>query len=128
MKSILFGDSAVSIGDAFYITVVSMLIVFFILFLISFVLSFFKYFSNSEKLKEDTTDKKTDDNKIFQSSKKSNSEEKLNNREKFNNEEKFSMEKIKDETMLAAMMAALIEAAKDNENCYIKVKNIREIK
>ena len=122
MKSILFGDSAVSIGDAFYITVVSMLIVFFILFLISFVLSFFKYFSNSENLKQDTTDKKTDDNKIFQSSKKLNGEGKLNNKEK------FSMEKIKDETMLAAMMVALIEAAKDNENCYIKVKNIRKIK
>ena len=46
MKSILFGNSAVSIGDAIYITIISMSIVFFILFLISFVLSFFKYFSN----------------------------------------------------------------------------------
>ena len=116
MKSILFGDSAVSIGDAFYITVVSMLIVFFILFLISFILSFFKYFSNSENLKQDIVNKNTNDNKILQDSKK------------IDNEEKFSMEKIKDETMLAAMMVALIEAAEDNENCYIKVKNIRKIK
>ena len=85
MKSILFGDSAVSIGDAFYITVVSMLIVFFILFLISFVLSFFKYFSNSENLKQDIVNKNTNDNKILQDSKK------------IDNEEKFSMEKIKDE-------------------------------
>ena len=49
MKSILFGSSAVTFSDAIYITVVSMLIVFFILFLISFVLSFFKYFSAYEK-------------------------------------------------------------------------------
>ena len=38
------------------------------------------------------------------------------------------MEKIKDETMLAALMAALIDASEDNENCYIKVRNIKEIK
>ncbi len=120
MKSILFGSSAVSIGDAIYITVVSMLIVFFILFLISFMLSFFKYFSNSEELKQDTLNKKTNNN-ILQKSEK-------DNLKKLDNEEKFSMEKIKDETMLAAMMAALIEAAGDNENCYIRVKNIRQIK
>ena len=41
---------------------------------------------------------------------------------------KFNMEKIKDETMLAALMAALIDASEDNENCYIKVRNIKEIK
>ena len=34
MKSILFGNSAVTFADAIYISVVSMLIVFFILFLI----------------------------------------------------------------------------------------------
>lgn len=48
MKSILFGNLAVTFTDAVYISVVSMLIVFFILFLISFMLSFFKYFSNFE--------------------------------------------------------------------------------
>ena len=40
---------------------------------------------------------------------------------------KFSLEKIKDETMLAAMMAALIEAAGDNKNSRIKIRSIREI-
>ncbi|WP_071124149.1 OadG family protein [Leptotrichia massiliensis] len=121
MKSILFGNSAVSIGDAIYITIISMSIVFFILFLISFVLSFFKYFSNSEELKQDIINKKRNDNQIVQNSKKSDLKT-------IDNEKKFSMEKIKDETMMAAMMAALIEAAGDNENCYIRVKNIREIK
>ena len=53
MKSILFGNSAVTFADAIYITVVSMLIVFFILFLISFVLSFFKYFSAYEEKNAD---------------------------------------------------------------------------
>ena len=53
MKSILFGNSAVTFADAIYISVVSMLIVFFILFLISFMLSFFKYFSNFEGKNED---------------------------------------------------------------------------
>ena len=38
------------------------------------------------------------------------------------------MEKIKDETMLAAMMAALIEATGDNKDSRIRIKNIREIK
>ena len=38
------------------------------------------------------------------------------------------MEKIKDETMLAAMMAALIEAAGDNKDSRIRIKNIKEIK
>ena len=58
MKSILFGNSAVTFADAIYITVVSMLIVFFILFLISFVLSFFKYFSVYEEKNADIENKK----------------------------------------------------------------------
>ena len=120
MKSILFGSSAVTFADAIYISAVSMLIVFFILFLISFMLSFFKYFSNFEGESEDN--KKTNDNKILEKSEKLSSEKELDKREK------FSMEKIKDETMLAAMMAALIEAAGENENCCIRVKSVKEIK
>ena len=116
MKSILFGNSAVSLGDAIYITIISMSIVFFILFLISFVLSFFKYFSAYEGKNAGIENKKRNDGKI------------LEKQQKLDSEQKFNMEKIKDETMLAAMMAALIEAAGDNENCYIRVKNIREIK
>ena len=121
MKSILFGNSAVSIGDAVYITVVSMLIVFFILFLISFVLSFFKYFPNSEQINQNTVNKKINDSRTFQNSEKADSKRTAN-------EKKFSIEKIKDETMMAAMMVALIEAAGENENCFIRVKNVREIK
>ena len=116
MKSILFGNSAVTFADAIYITVVSMLIVFFILFLISFVLSFFKYFSAYEEKNVDIENKKRNDSKILEKQQKQDSEQ------------KFNMEKIKDETMLAAMMAALIEAAGDNKNSRIKIKNIREIK
>lgn len=116
MKSILFGNSAVTFADAIYITVVSMLIVFFILFLISFVLSFFKYFSAYEEKNVDIENKKRNDSKI------------LEKKQKLDSEQKFNMEKIKDETMLAAMMAALIEAAGDNKDSRIRIKNIREIK
>ena len=116
MKSILFGNSAVTFADAIYITVVSMLIVFFILFLISFVLSFFKYFSVYEEKNADIENKKRNDSKI------------LEKQQKLDSEQKFNMEKIKDETMLVAMMAALIEAAGDNKNSRIRIKNIREIK
>ena len=116
MKSILFGNSAVTFADAIYITVVSMLIVFFILFLISFVLSFFKYFSVYEEKNVDIENKKRNDGKILEKQQKQDSEQ------------KFNMEKIKDETMLAAMMAALIEAAGDNKDSRIRIKNIREIK
>ena len=116
MKSILFGNSAVTFADAIYITVVSMLIVFFILFLISFVLSFFKYFSGYEEKNADIENKKRNDGKI------------LEKQQKLDSEQKFNMEKIKDETMLAAMMAALIEAAGDNKDSRIRIKNIREIK
>jgi len=116
MKSILFGNSAVTFADAIYITIVSMLIVFFILFLISFVLSFFKYFSAYEGKNTDIENKKRNDSKI------------LEKQQKLDSEQKFNMEKIKDETMLAAMMAALIEAAGDNKDSCIRIKNIREIK
>ena len=54
--------------------------------------------------------------------------EKLSNEGKLDKKEKFNMEKIKDETMMAAMMVALIEAAGDNKNSRIKIRNIREIK
>ena len=116
MKSILFGNSAVTFSDAIYITVVSMLIVFFILFLISFVLSFFKYFSAYEGKNADIENKKRSDGKI------------LEKQQKLDSEQKFNMEKIKDETMMAAMMATLIEAAGDNKNSRIKIRSIREIK
>ena len=122
MKSILFGNSVVSFKDAIYITIVSMAIVFFILLLISFVLSFFKYFSSKNDKNNIPINKKLNKhNEIL---------ENLNEFDKKKNEKykKFNMEKIKDETMLAALMAALIDASEDNENCYIKVRNIKEIK
>ena len=122
MKSILFGNLVVSFKDAIYITIVSMAIVFFILLLISFVLSFFKYFSS-----------KNDENNIQINKKLNKHNEILENLDEFDKKKnekykKFNMEKIKDETMLAALMAALIDASEDNENCYIKVRNIKEIK
>ena len=122
LESILFGNSVVSFKDAIYITIVSMAIVFFILLLISFVLSFFKYFSS-----------KNDKNNIQINKKLNKHNEILENLDEFDKKKnekykKFNMEKIKDETMLAALMAALIDASEDNENCYIKVRNIKEIK
>ena len=122
MKSILFGNSVVSFKDAIYITIVSMAIVFFVLLLISFVLSFFKYFSS-----------KNDKNNIQINKRLNKHNEILENLDGFDKKKnekykKFNMEKIKDETMLAALMAALIDASEDNENCYIKVRNIKEIK
>ena len=122
MKSILFGNSVVSFKDAIYITIVSMAIVFFILLLISFILSFFKYFSSEG-----------DENNIQINKKLNKHNEILENLDEFDKKKnekykKFNMEKIKDETMLAALMAALIDASEDNENCYIKVRNIKEIK
>ena len=124
----MFGNSAVTFAGAIYISVVSMLIVFFILFLISFMLSFFKYFSNFEGKNEDN--KKTNDNRILEKSEKLSSEKELDKSDlkTIDNEKKFSMEKIKDETMMAAMMAALIEAVGDNKNSRIKIRSIREIK
>ena len=84
--------------------------------MISFVLSFFKYFSAYEEKNVDIENKKRNDSKILEKQQKQDSEQ------------KFNMEKIKDETMLAAMMAALIEAAGDNKDSRIRIKNIREIK
>ena len=116
MKSILFGNSAVSFGDAIYNTVVSMSIVFFILLLISFVLSFFKYFSNKEN--QNVVNEKINNGNTLKNSESKN----------LNTNEKFSMEKVKDETMLVALLTALIDASENNENCEIKVRNIKEIK
>ena len=121
MKSILFGNSVVSFKDAIYITIVSMAIVFFILLLISFVLSFFKYFSS-----------KNDKNNIQINKKLNKHNEILENLDEFDKKKnekykKFNMEKIKDETMLAALMAALIDASEDNENCYIQMMFIIKI-
>ena len=108
MKSILFGNSAVSFGDAIYITVVSMLIVFFILLLISFVLSFFKYFSNEKE--QNTINEKINDTNTL----KNLESENLNTNEKF--------------SMLVALLTALVDASENNKDCEIKVKNIKEIK
>ena len=116
MKSILFGNSAVSFGDAIYITVVSMSIVFFILLLISFVLSFFKYFSNKEN--QNVVNEKINDTNTLKNLESEN----------LNTNEKFSIEKIKDETMLVALLTALVDASENNKDCEIKVKNIKEIK
>ena len=68
------------------------------------------------ELKKGVENKKRNDVKILEKYQKQDSEQ------------KFNMEKIKDETMLAAMMAALIEAAGDNKDSRIRIKNIREIK
>ena len=106
MNSSIFGNSVISLGDSIFITVVSMGIVFFILVLISAILSAFKFIPAEKKVEVAET-------------KKSVAAPVVENR--------FRPEDIKDENMLVAMMVASIEASKNNENAYIRVKSIKEL-
>ncbi|MCJ8342764.1 MAG: OadG family protein [Cetobacterium sp.] len=107
MNSSIFGNSVISLGDSIFITVVSMAIVFFILVVISAVLSTFKYIPAEKKEVKPETKKPVAPTPVV--------------------EKRFSPEDIKDENMLVAMMVASIEAAKNNENAYIRVKSIKEL-
>ena len=108
---IIYGDSPITFGDSLVITVVSMLTVFLVLILISFILSLLKYLPSEKKV---TVKPLADAFSV--SSENSVSEGK-----------KIGPEDIKDEKMLAAVAAAVIDAAGEIDNAYIKVRSIREV-
>ncbi len=118
---ILFGNSPITLLDSLFITVVSMAIVFFVLILISFILSLFKYIPSKE---EPGTSKK-------QVNKPAANISGAGNQGSFGKDlyegRKMTPEDIKDEKMLAAISVAVIEAAGETENAYIRVRSIKEI-
>ena len=112
---IIYGDSPITFGDSLIITVVSMLTVF--LVLISFILSLLKYIPSEKKMSENKkVAVKPLENQFHVSSETPVSGGK-----------KVRPEDIKDEKMLAAVAAAVIDAAGETDNAYIKVRSIREI-
>lgn len=102
---IIYGDSLVTIKDALFITFIGLSIVFCILILLSLILSLLKYVPASEekKVKKDVKKVSTQENT------------------------KFDINKITDEKMLAAIIVATMEEAKENDGAYIKVRNVKEI-
>jgi putative uncharacterized protein (fragment) len=114
---IIYGNSPITFGDSLVITVVSMLTVFLVLILISFILSLLKYLPSEKKVTENkkVTVKPLADT-FSVSSENSISEGK-----------KIGPEDIKDEKMLAAVAAAVIDAAGEIDNAYIKVRSIRKV-
>ena len=110
---IIYGDSPITFGDSLIITVVSMLTVFLVLILISFILSLLKYIPSEKKVSENKkVAVKPLENQFHVS---------------LSGGKKVRPEDIKDEKMLAAVAAAVIDAAGETDNAYIKVRSIREI-
>ena len=110
---ILYGNSPITFGDSLWITIVSMAIVFLVLILISSILSLLKYLPAGKGKKENK--------KNINKSGVSNSSVSLAENKKIKPED------IKDDRMLAAVTVAVIDAAGETENAYIRVKSIREI-
>ena len=109
---IIYGDSPITFGDSLVITVVSMLTVFLVLILISFILSLLKYLPSEKKV---TENKKVTVKPLADAFSVSSEGKKI------------GPEDIKDEKMLAAVAAAVIDAAGEIDNAYIKVRSIREV-
>ena len=114
---IIYGDSPITFGDSLIITVVSMLTVFLVLILISFILSLLKYIPSEKKVSEN---KKV-------AVKPLENEFHVSSENPVPGGKKVRPEDIKDEKMLAAVAAAVIEAVGETDNAYIKVRSIREI-
>lgn len=110
--NIMYGNNHVGFGDAIFISIVSMAIVFLVLILISFLLSLLKFIP---------TEKKT----VSKENKKTVVTPSVNQTEK--QVKKISAEDIKDDRMLAAVAVAVIEAAGNTPNAYIRVKSIKEL-
>lgn len=102
--NIMYGNNHVGFGDAIFISIVSMAIVFLVLILISFLLSLLKFIP---------TGKKTVVTPSVSQTKKQ--------------VKKISAEDIKDDRMLAAVAVAVMEAAGNTPNAYIRVKSIKEL-
>ena len=110
--NIMYGNNHVGFGDAIFISIVSMAIVFLVLILISFLLSLLKFIP-------------TEKNTVSKENKKtvvtpSVSQTKIQVK-------KISAEDIKDDRMLAAVAVAVMEAAGNTPNAYIRVKSIKEL-
>ena len=110
--NIMYGNNHVGFGDTIFISIVSMAIVFLVLILISFLLSLLKFIP---------TEKKT----VSKENKKTVVTPSVNQTEK--QVKKISAEDIKDDRMLAAVAVAVMEAAGNTPNAYIRVKSIKEL-
>jgi len=108
----MYGNNHVGFGDAIFISIVSMAIVFLVLILISFLLSLLKFIP-TEKNTVSKENKKTVVTPSVSQTKKQ--------------VKKISAEDIKDDRMLAAVAVAVMEAAGNTPNAYIRVKSIKEL-
>ena len=110
--NIMYGNNHVGFGDAIFISIVSMAIVFLVLILISFLLSLLKFIP-TEKNTVSKENKKTVVTPSVSQTKKQ--------------VKKISAEDIKDDRMLAAVAVAVMEAAGNTPNAYIRIKSIKEL-
>ena len=110
--NIMYGNNHVGFGDAIFISIVSMAIVFLVLILISFLLSLLKFIP-TEKNTVSKENKKTVVTPSVSQTKKQ--------------VKKISAEDIKDDRMLAAVAVAVMEAAGNTPYAYIRVKSIKEL-
>ena len=110
--NIMYGNNHVGFGDAIFISIVSMAIVFLVLILISFLLSLLKFIP-TEKNTVSKENKKTVVTPSVSQTKKQ--------------VKKISAEDIKDDRMLAAVAVAVMEAAGNTPNAYIRVKSIKKL-
>lgn len=110
--NIMYGNNHVGFGDAIFISIVSMAIVFLVLILISFLLSLLKFIP-------------TEKNTISKENKKTVVTPSVSQTKK--QVKKISAEDIKDDRMLAAVAVAVMEAAGNTPNAYIRVKSIKEL-
>ena len=114
---IIYGDAPITFGDSLVRTVGSMMTVFWVVILISFILSLLKYIPSEKKLSEN---KKV-------AVKPLENEFHVSSENPVPGGKKVRPEDIKDEKMLAAVAAAVIDAVGETDNAYIKVRSIREI-
>lgn len=111
MKSIVYGDRFVGLSDAFYITLVSIGIVFLVLILICLFVSCMKFIPKAKEAVEET--KKIQKPQIETNSVRS--------------EEKAEKINYEDENIRLVIMVASMEAAQEDENAWIRVRSVREI-
>lgn len=110
--NIIYGNNHVGFGDAIFISIVSMAIVFLVLILISFLLSLLKFIPTEKNTVSKENKKTVVTTSVSQTKKQV---------------KKISAEDIKDDRMLAAVAVAVMEAAGNTPNAYIRVKSIKEL-
>jgi len=117
--NIMYGNNHVGFGDAIFISTVSMAIVFLVLILISFLLSLLKFIPTEKNTVSKENKKTVVTPSVSQTEKSVSQTEKQ--------VKKISAEDIKDDRMLAAVAVAVMEAAGNTPNAYIRVKSIKEL-